>query len=103
MFVVVFIKSVSKYVVIPEEWIFDVNEEQLKNKGVNSNRDVLVFWSTSGIKNDGQPDATYAPNFLIPKSSVFPPPNDEACYLARTIHYYGKSVRKKLWIIWLNK
>lgn len=90
MFVVVLIKSEKKYIIVPEEWIYDINEELLKNKGVNSNRDVLIFWSQNGVGPDGKPDATYAPNFSLSKSSIYPPPNFEAVYVARIIRYFGR-------------
>lgn len=91
MFVVIFIKfPIEKYVVVPEEWIYDINEELLKNRGVNTNRDVCVFWSKHGIDDKSQPRADFAPNFTLPKENVFPPQNDEACYIARIIRYNGK-------------
>lgn len=67
-----------------------MNQELLKNKGVNSNRDVLIFWSKSAIGIDGIPNAMHGPNFSAAKSVNFPPSNDEGCYLARAIHYFGK-------------
>lgn len=81
MFVVVLIKCAKEYVVVPEEWIYGVNLESLLNNGVNSNRDMLIFWSTN-IRN--------VPNFMLEKSLEFPPTNDQACYLVRVIRYYGK-------------
>lgn len=90
MFVVVFIKSAKKKIVIPEKWIYDVNEELLKNKGVNSNRDVLIFWTKLAIDANGMPNVLHAPNFLATKSLEFPPSDDEACYIGRVIHYFGE-------------
>lgn len=92
MFVVVYIKSAQKYVVVPENWIYDINQELLKNKGVNRNRDVLVFWSLNGLI-DGKPNEEYTPNFHVQKSIAFPLPNDlkEACYIARLVRYFGKN------------
>lgn len=79
------------HVVVPENWIYDISQELLKNQGVNSNRDVLVFWSEKGLV-DGTPNEGYSPNFDISKASIFPPPNntEEACYIARLIRYFGK-------------
>lgn len=90
MFVKAFIPSVKMNIVIPEEWVFDVNQQLLKNNGVNSNRDVLIYWSKSAIGIDGIPDAMHVPNFSATKSVVFPPTTEEACYLARTTHYFGE-------------
>lgn len=101
MFVVVFIKSARKYVVVPESWIYDIDRELLKNKGVNRNRDVLVFWSLIGLV-DGKPNEAYEPNFHVEKATEFPLPNDvkEACFISRLIRYFGKKksylLRKKI-------
>lgn len=91
MFVVVYLKLCKVYVVVPESWIYDVNQELLKNQGVNCNRDVLVFWSKKGLIDD-QPNENYAPNFLSNKESTFPPSNnvEEACYVGRLIKYFGE-------------
>lgn len=67
-----------------------MNQELLKNKGVNPNRDQLIYWSNLAIGIGGVPNVLHVPNFLAPKSVVFPPSNDEACYVARTTHYFGK-------------
>lgn len=92
MFVLIYIKEIKKRVIVPEEWIFDQNEECLKNNGVNRNRDVLVYWSNNGVDVNGCPDGSYPPNFHVEVVNVHPPPNDivEACYIARTLHYFGK-------------
>lgn len=92
MFVVVLIKVVKKYVVIPESWIYDVSEEKLKNNGVNRNQDVLIFWSNDAIGEDERPDGEYEPNFNLEILSVHPPTNGIAhgCYIGRIIRYFGK-------------
>lgn len=91
MFVVVFVKSVKKKFIVPEQWIYGVDEESLKNNGVNSNKSVLIFWSDS-IDADGYPDATFTPNFTAPNSMKFPPPkpNKQACYVGRSTQYHGE-------------
>lgn len=101
MFVVVYIKSAEKYVVIPEKWVYNVNQELLKNKGVNRNRDILVFWSLNGLVDD-KPNLEYPPNFHIEKSQEFPLPAGvrEACYIARPIRYISK---EKLYIKFKQK
>lgn len=57
MFVVVFLNGIKKYIPIVEEWIFDIDEQSLKNNGVNSNRNVLIFYSINGINDDGIPNS----------------------------------------------
>lgn len=90
MFVVVFLTKVKKRIVIPEQWIFDLNQQSLKNYGVNSNRNVLIFWSNSAKDADNRPDVSYAPNFTAPFSNAYPPLHDQACYLARLYFYRGE-------------
>lgn len=97
MFVVIYIKSVKKNVVVPEKWIHDINQELLKNKGVNKNRDVLVFWSLDGLIDD-KPNEEFAPNFHAEKLEAFPLPAGvkEACYHARLIRYFDKKTCYKI-------
>lgn len=92
MFVVVYLKEIKKRVIVPEKWIFDQNEEYLKNNGVNRNRDVLVYWSNDGVDANGCPDENYAANFRADKVNDHPPPNNivESCYIARTLRYFGE-------------
>lgn len=89
-FVKAFITNVNTNIIIPEKWVFDVNQVLLKNNGVNANRDVLIYWSNSAVGIDGVPNVMHVPNFSTAKSVVFPPTNNEATYLARTTHYFGE-------------
>lgn len=89
MFVVVFLNGIKKYIPVVEQWIYDVDEESLKNNGANSNRNVRIFFSTIGINNDGMPDAKYKPKFHLPISTVYPP-QVEACFIGRIKSYFGK-------------
>lgn len=92
MFAVVLLKIPKKYVVVPEVWIYDINEEKLKNNGVNRNQDVLVFWSEDGIDENDRPNSSIEPNFDSEILSIHPPTNGitEDCYIGRVIRYYGK-------------
>lgn len=99
MFVVVLLTGFKIYIPIVEEWIYDIDEESLKNNGVNSNRNVRIFWSKIGMNNDGIPNAEYKPKFNLPVSRVFPPHNDEACYIGRIKFYFGK---QKKCLVYMN-
>lgn len=92
MFVLIYLSGIKKRVIVPEEWIFDQNEEYLKNNGVNRNRDVLVYWSNVGVDANDCPNGNYLPNFHAERANVHPPTNDiiEACYIGRTLHYFGE-------------
>lgn len=91
MFVVVKLDSCKLKIVVPESWVYDINQELLRNQGVNSNRPVLVYWSKNGYIGD-VPDESHPANFHLNKATQFPPANgtDEACYTARLIRYFGE-------------
>lgn len=91
MYLVVYIKAARKNIVIPEKWCFDIDEEKLKNRGVNSNQDIRIFWSEIGVDIHGQPDCEYTPKFDLYLANQFPPEIGlEACYIGRSKHYYSK-------------
>lgn len=89
MFVVVYVDAIKKYIIVPEEWIFDIDEEKLKNRGCNPNQKVRIFWSALGIDGNGRPNAEYPANFGLNFATEHPPPND-ACYMGKVVHYYSK-------------
>lgn len=92
MFVVVYIHAAKKYIVVPEEWCYDINQEKLKNHGCNANQKIRIFWSFHGIDGHGCPDSQYPANFELGLADEYPPENDamEACYVVNTVHYYSK-------------
>lgn len=97
MFVVVYLKDAKKNIIVPEEWIFDLDEQKLKNHGANSNQNYLVFWSYYGIYGDDDiPNAAYEPNFFLDKMVEYPPPHGvaECCYIGRIKHFYPKLYSK---------
>lgn len=49
-FAVAYLIAPKKHVVVPENYIFDLNEAKLRNYGVNSNQTHKVFWSENGGK-----------------------------------------------------
>lgn len=73
MFAVVYLNDIKKYIIVVEEWLFDVDEESLKNNGNISGRNVHVFWSSIGVDENGIPDKKYEPKFHLPIANVFPP------------------------------
>lgn len=91
MFVVVYLTVSKKHIAVPETWIYNINQELLKNHGVNSNRNVLIFWSKKGFV-DGKPNEEFSPNFQLDRATAFPPQNneEEACYIGRLKKYFGK-------------
>lgn len=92
MYVTVYLKVPKVYIVVPEKWLFDIDEEKLKNKGVNSNQNTRIFWSSIGVDNHGRPCSDYAPKFHIDEAKEYPPEKGlkEACYIGRTKSYYSE-------------
>lgn len=89
MFVVVFLTDAKEHVIVPEEFIFGLDEESLKNRGRNANFSYKIFWSENAISENGVPNAQYLPNFNLPKSTEFPPV-DEACYVGKLKKLFSK-------------
>lgn len=79
-FVLAFLTEVKKHIVVPEQFVFDLNQLKLKNLGVNRNQNFKIFWSNNV-------DCT-TPNFDAPRSEVHPPINEEACYIGRVYRFY---------------
>lgn len=95
MFVVVFLIEPKVHVIVPEQFIFDLNEESLKNVGKNGNFHYKIFWSENALTVDGAPDSGYKPNFDSPESKVFPPIGS-ACYVGKLKKFCSEYlVRKK--------
>lgn len=81
-FVLVFLKEPKKYVVVPENFIFDLDQQKLKNNGANRNQNFKIFWS-----NDIN---CTAPNFDAEESKIHPPIVVEACYIGRVYKFYSE-------------
>lgn len=92
MYVTVYIKVAKKYIVVPENWCYDIDEQKLKNNGVNSNQDIRIFWSSIGVDENGRPFCDYPPKFHLDEAKEYPPEKGltEACYIGSTKYYYSK-------------
>lgn len=90
MFVVVFINRDETYTIVPEQWIYDLNEQKIRNYGNNPNQKDRIFYSLNGVEN-GIPNAEYEPNFFLPTTNVFPPSVDliETCYYGYIQRFFG--------------
>lgn len=87
MLVVVYLVDAKKHVIIPQRWIMGLTQENLNNYGKSSYRFRRVFWSKNRIDRDWVPDDSIVPNFQKPLSKVFPPHNNDACYIAHVKLY----------------
>lgn len=93
MFVVVHLVDVKKRIIVPENFIFDLSQENLKNNGCNKNFTYLAYWSHTALGDENSaPNINCQPNFTAPISKIFPPGDDlqEACYTVRLKKFFGK-------------
>lgn len=54
--VVVYLCDIGKHVIVPEEYIHDLNVSQLKNRGKNASRNFLVYYTDDCIECEYYPD-----------------------------------------------
>lgn len=95
MFVVVYLIEPKINIVIPEEWIFALDEEKIKNMGANSNQSYRIFYSNDASNENGVPNGLHAPNFNLLLMDIFPPSYDvvECCYIGRVKHFYREYIQ----------
>lgn len=89
MFVVVFLLEPKQHIVVPENHIYDLDEESLKNIGRNGNFQYKIFYSKRAIDDSGVPDCAYTPDFNLPKSTTFPPAQS-GCYVGKLKKFFSK-------------
>lgn len=89
MFVVVFLVEPKLHIIVPENFIFALDEESLKNIGKNGNFQYKVFWSENCVDTEGVPDEKYQPDFNLQNSESFPPA-DSACYIGKLKRFFCK-------------
>lgn len=80
MFVVVYLVGPKKLTVVPEEFIFDLNQRKLKNFGCNSNQVHRIYFSKEWYQNqtDGvNLQEKFEPNFNLRPRNVYPLPDNE--------------------------
>lgn len=93
MFVVGFLVEQKRHIIVPEKFIFDLSQENLKNNGCNKNHSYLMFWAKEAFGDEeSAPILDYEPKFDLTVCNIFPP-NDsiqEACYIIRLKKFFGK-------------
>lgn len=98
MFALVFFTGPMVSTFVPEKFVFGLSEEKLKNYGTNSGQSHLIFWSKKALRDGDVPDLNYAPNFFLPTSDIFPPIEDEICYIGKVKRFFGKCNERKLFM-----
>lgn len=94
MLVIVFLEDAKKHTVVPESFIYDLNEKNLKNLGVNRNQRRLVYFSKQWFENMERKvnlGDEFVPNFHHPITKDYPLPEGlaETCFIGRLIHFEG--------------
>lgn len=93
MLIVEYLQEAKNYTVVPEEFIYLLDERSLKNNGVNSNQSRLIYFSNNAYKNlEQNVEQTFKPNFNLPITSVYPLPDYlmETCFKGRMYAFESK-------------
>lgn len=95
MLVLVYLSDPKQHTVVPESFIYDLNERSLKNRGVNRNQNRLIYFSRQWFENMEQNrnlDEEFVPNFHCPLTIEYPLPNGlvETCFIGRMIRFVCK-------------
>lgn len=88
-FVAVYLLQARELVVVPDTWILDLNQAKLKNYGVNSNQDFLVFWSAQ----NGRAILDAEIDFEAFCAKEYHATVDSVCYKCRIKKFFGKYFR----------
>lgn len=94
--VVVLLTNPRTHCVLPEEYIFGLEnvEAEMKTWGINRNHKHLVFWSRTLFDN-AQDYIADQPNFSLIPLGEFPPRDeiDSACFFARIKRFFSKLIK----------
>lgn len=101
MLVVVYLMDARKNIIVPQEWIRGLNQESLNNIGKASYQNRRIFWSNHALSCNATTYESVSPNFRLPLSKVFPPPENvnETCYIARVRRYCCECYDKHFFFI----
>lgn len=94
MYVTVFLKEAKTHTVVPSDFIKDLVEVNLFNKGNNPNQCRVIFFSKKAFDLLESGEAInlleFRPKFNLPRTNVYPPTSDEVCYIGRMIKFWCK-------------
>lgn len=85
-FVTVYLVDGKRNIVVPENWVQDLNNAKLKNNGRNSNQDFLVYWSAE----NGRANFQLQPDFGARLVKEYLPTTCGVCYICRVKLFFGK-------------
>lgn len=95
MLLVVYLYEAERYTVVPEEFVFQLNERSLKMNGVNTNQNRRIYFSTECfeiLQQNGNVEQ-FKPNFNLPITKIYPLPDNlmETCFYGRMYCFEGKN------------
>lgn len=89
MFVVVFLVDAKKHIVVPQKFVFGLSQQNLNNYG-KSKRKFLIFWSKEVCQNGSMENTNVMPNFGLNISSLYPPTQNQTCYIGQLKYFFGE-------------
>lgn len=94
MLVIVYLFEANAHTVVPEQFIYCLNERSLKNRGVNSNQNRLIYFSNDCYEKISRNENVdgFQPNFELPITTAYPLPDNlmETCFNGRLYSFEGK-------------
>lgn len=79
MIVIVYLREPKCYTVVPEEFIMDLKEKNVKNYGINRNQARRIYFSKEWFENQANQvnlNQRFAPNFRLPCTTLYPLANN---------------------------
>lgn len=95
-FVVAYLVQARELLVLPENWIQDLNCAKLKNNGRNSNQDFRAYYYVEGHEN------FHPPNFNAPLHNSLQDVRNEVCFMVRIKRFFGKEFKYIIYLKILN-
>lgn len=73
--------------VVPKNWIFDLDDLNLNNSGLNQNHSYLVYYNSQAMRT---PNEFFEPNFRAPRVKNFNGYIEEATFKCKLFKFYRK-------------
>lgn len=89
------------HTVVPQEFIYDLNQVNLNNHGVNCNQNRLIYFSAElfeSLKSGNDlAHSEYMPKFHLSVTTLYPLPIElkETCFIGRLKKFWGKMIQIK--------
>lgn len=85
------VAGTNEIVIVPEEWIQDLCQENLRNYGSNNNQPHLVYINRNAVDEHSVPIGSFPPNFGATLQRTFNQSTiDEMCLIATQVKFYGE-------------